>query len=267
VEQSLALVELRVFLRMSGRVVCYCPDVPQAFRDSIADTGIEYVRGVEQSGNTTGALRLSAAMLGERRFVPQRAEMLDALPNLRPGLLDAWRMNLNLSDRFEWRKFRKELRLPSDVPSRPATARAVVDSLRQGAKDVLLVVAHNDGTYIYMPSGERLAFKDIAALKRETPPDRIVVLVTCKGASPQEGLKSLAAMLLENRLAKSVFASSDFIDARKLPEMLDRLSSSPSLRSALKEFQFEQYVENAHEYRPHDFFAPPWFLRPRLPRV
>jgi len=268
--QSLALVELRVFLRASGRVICYCASVPDAFRESSGYTGIEYVRAVEHSANTTPDLVLSAALLGERHFDPSRSELLDGLPSIRLGLLglwDTWRMNLNFADRHEWRRFRQDIEFPSGVPSKPATARDVTEGLRRGEKDILLVLAHNDGNYIYLQSGEKLAFRDISELKREVSPNRVVVLITCRGASRQGGLASLAEMMLQNRLAKSVFASEDLIDARQLPTILQRLSSTPSLRSALHEFKFDQYVENRHDSYPGKLYHTGRVLRSRLLRA
>lgn len=267
--KSLASVELRVFLRASGRVVCYCPELPEAFREAIAETSIEYVRGIEQSANNTTAMRLSAAQLGERRFDAARAEMFDALPNIRLGLLglwDTWRMNLNFADRFEWRKFREEVKVPEGIPTRAATARDFIDALRNGEKDVLLVIAHNDGTFLYMPSGQKIAFSDIAALKRAVTPERVVVLITCEGATPHQNLASLAQLLLQNRLARSVFASENLVDARQLPSILESLKSSSTLRAVLRQFQFDQFVENTHD-NGIGFSTTGTLLRPWVPRA
>jgi hypothetical protein len=213
------------------------------------DTGTQYVRGIEGSGNRETAEVLTAARLGQKRFEAANAELLDGLPNLRRGILglwDSWRMNLAFSVRHEWRQFRRDLRLPAQVATRQATARDVMNALRVEHKDILLVVAHNDGRYVYLPSGERIAFADIGSVRREVAPHRVVVLITCKGASKNEGLDSIAKLILDNRLARSVFASEDFVDARNLPNILSRLLEAPSLRTALESFGFDQYAKSSY---------------------
>ena len=199
-EESLTDAEIRVYLRSSRRVIFYGSEVPEAFRQSSTDTGIEYVRGAERSANATPDQHLAAAGLGDGRLDPARAELLDGLPNIREGILGLWDtlwMNLPFSARHEWRDFRRDIELPRGVPSRPATARNVTEGLTAGTQDILLVVAHNDGDYLYLPSRERIKLRDIAALTRAEPPDRVVVLITCKGALRQEGLaSSLAEMIL-----------------------------------------------------------------------
>jgi hypothetical protein len=264
------LAEMRIYLRASGQVICYCPMVPQTFKDTVGEVGIAYVRGVEGSANNTQALRLSAMQHGERSFDPQRAELLDGLPNIRPGILgvwDAWRMNLDFRQRGDWVDFRRNLELPAAIPTRPASARELMKNLREGEKDVLLVVAHNDGTFVYMPNRERVAFSDIASLKRDVAPDRAVVLITCEGAKLNEQLQSLTQILLQNRLARTVYASESAVDARQLPDILRQLSGPGTYRDALRKFRFDQFVEYRHDHSIHGSARLPRFLRSGFPHV
>lgn len=242
---STVLPQLRALLRSTDHVVCDST-VPDILSEAARTVETNIIRGGMASRNVSTAQLVAASAMVERQLDPQRAEVLNALPRVRSGILglwDAWRMELPLSMRHEWRKFGEEVTMPTEIPSQPASAKAILSSLSEGTRDVLLVVAHNNGTYIYLPTGERVAFAEIKSLKRAVAPERVVVLLTCRGAVSQKGTGSLAETILNNGLATSVFAADDVVDARKIPEILSSLASEKSMHSALRDFGFFPFVE------------------------
>jgi hypothetical protein len=121
------------------------------------------------------------------------------------------------------------------ISSSVAEKDIVLRELREGSADVVLIFAHSNGTKIYMPgkSGSSISLAELSAMKRQTAPDRVVVLVACDAGAVNKDTQSLAEALLAGKLARTVFAYPGAISPSYVPEMLERLRSGISLRSAL----------------------------------
>jgi hypothetical protein len=132
------------------------------------------------------------------------------------------------NDRDGWLRERKTIETSAEeigVPAIRATKPALLDELKSGNKDVIFVIAHSDSQSIYLPGsdGDKISIRELRSLKRDNTPDRIVVLLVCEGGSVNERTSSMAEILLQNNLAKSVLATPDLVDARGIAAMLRQL--------------------------------------------
>ena len=189
-----------------------------------------------------------AIELGNQTFFARPVVILDGLPHgdkngkVTGGELKL--MGLKRSQRAGWQDLRKSI-AERKMPITKASAERVKEQLLRGHENILFLIAHNDGKHIYLPSGERLSMEELSLLKRDTSPDRVIVLVTCYGLRSSEGLeKSLAKTFVQNRFAKTVFATHETFDARSVPGLLDRLrTNNTPLREILQEYGLQQIVK------------------------
>jgi len=124
-----------------------------------------------------------------------------------------------------------------------ASKTEVLKELQSGNSNLVFVVAHSSGEITYFPgrAGETSSLKEVSGLKRENTPERVVVLVTCKGGAVNSENASLAEVLLHNRLARTVFASTEDVDARLVPKLLQEISMKGiAVREVLKKYGFQQ---------------------------
>ena len=120
--------------------------------------------------------------------------------------------------------------------------------LEKGISDVLVLFAHSPEKLIYMRDGP-VPFEEIKEIKRQEAPDRIVYLFCCKEGSVNENSASLAEILLENNLAKSVFASRVNLPVLKLQPILEDILANPDkARSILQQIHCIQIVSSINVY-------------------
>jgi hypothetical protein len=68
-------------------------------------------------------------------------------------------------------------------------------------------------------------------------------LITCRAGAVNSRTASLSEAILQNKLARAVFASSEDVDARIVPRLLEEMmSSGAGVRDALKKSGFTQIV-------------------------
>lgn len=162
-------------------------------------------------------------------------------------------MDLKLGQRDAWEKLLSNIKSQSlPVQMTQASKDSLQEELLHGNNDVVFLIAHNDGHLIYLPgSGGTISFDDIRHLQRSEAPNRTIVLVTCNGGTLNESPRSLTDILLENKLAKTVFSSQRDVDANVVPALLrDLLAGGSDIRSTLIKYGYFQFVMRLARINP-----------------
>lgn len=239
----------REYMRKSQTVVLLGDPLPPPLPNDAKQLGISLVRHARRSANVDPEAIGRAARKGVEQFTNGSYIVLNALPNTDgiglPFMLS--KMNLSLLDTLAWRGIvqgvRKEANRFSSNAVKVANRANVLNELEAGASNVLLLVAHNQDKRIYLPDGTSIGFGEIEAIKRQVAPDRTIVLVTCEAGGVGGIDPSLAELLLQNRLATSVFASQKSVNASDVPKILAELSKGP-MRASLLPFELLQIVSS-----------------------
>jgi len=224
--------------------------LPDEWFHLIRGSGRPYVRVRPTSPNQGLSGIKGAARLGDQSISQDRARIISALPRLNGGLLDYWelsRMGLDWGERAGWKG------LLSDLASRSlldqmveADSEVLRTELVTGTSDVVFVIAHNDADhrFIYLPGSRgKISYDDVGSMRREVAPDRTIVLITCEGGRENADAWSLAEMMVQNKLAKTVFASRNKVSAVNLPAILnDLLKNGGKLRDTLDKYDYLQFV-------------------------
>jgi hypothetical protein len=221
---------------------------PSEWFNLIKNSGRPYVIVTPQSPNRGFEGIKSAAGLGDRPIQPNSVHILSAFPKLDGWISGYWelhRINLELSQRGAWEKILssiKSQRLPAPISD--ASKSSLREELVYGNSDFVFLIAHNDGHFVYLPGSEGpISYDEIRSLQRSDAPNRTIVLVTCNGGTLNENPRALADILLQNKLAKSVFASQGDIYADTVPSLLrDLLVGGSDVRSTLIKYGYFQFV-------------------------
>jgi len=222
--------------------------LPHKWYEVIKNSGRPYVRVTPDSPNQDFSGIQEAAELGGQRVASKGFRILSALPKLDGWLSGYWelyRMDLRMGQRDAWERLLTALKNQSLLDRMsPITKDSLQSELLGGSGDVVFVIAHNDGHFVYLPgSGGTVSYDEIRGLKRYAAPNRTIVLITCNGGSSSESTRSLADILLQNKLAKTVFASPTDVDASTLPALMkDLLSEGGELRRTLEKYSYLQFV-------------------------
>ena len=186
-----------------------------------------------------------AALLGREVRSNQNLRVYNALPSETgaDGVSERTRMRIEGSEQ-DWAAVNDRIRdalsiahhLPNSTIWQTAEKDRLLEELREGESNVVLIFAHSDGSKIYMPgkSGSSISTEELRAVRHWKAPNRVVILVACEAGAVNQGTQSIAEALLESDLATTVFAYPGLISASYVPEMLARLSAgTSSLRDAL----------------------------------
>jgi hypothetical protein len=223
-----------------GDVFVLKGDVTQEDEDRFKELGqVVTVSGSSPKRSYEEAVR--AATIALRPFKAEQAVVMSALPYERDaerGREELARMGLHgTSD--GWRSAGREIRKTAEegrIPVRIATKKAVLKEFQEGENDVLFLVAHSDSNSILLPgvAGGRITVRDLDSIKRESAPDRAIVLLACKTRAVKGQSPSLAETLIKNRLASIVFASDEFVYTKDVSAMLRNLHQSGTLGQAFE---------------------------------
>jgi hypothetical protein len=225
-------------------------EIPDEWLKILTDNWkIPYVRQTEQSQNRSTMEIVTAAHLGDKKPSPQDLRIFSALPKRRGlfSIFELWRMNIPLDQTKQWHELDDQIRQTANRLSLnvvDAKKEVLLQEIRNGSNDALLIFAHNEYGRFYMSgvNGESISFDEIQNISRTTAPPRAIYLITCSEGSVNHGVESLAETMLKNKLAQTVFASTTDVDARKVPALLDALLRAHSPREAMREFGFIQIV-------------------------
>jgi hypothetical protein len=223
---------------------------PRDWFGLIKNSGRPYAIVTPESPNKSFEGIKPAAELGDRPIRANSVHVLSAFPKL-----DGWtlisdyfelhRMKLDFNQRHAWNRILssiKDQQLP--VPIEEATRESLRNELLNGNSDFVFLIAHNDGSFVYLPgSSGPISYDEIRGLQRSVAPNRTIVLVTCNGGVLNESPRTLADILLQNKLAKTVFAAQGDIYADTVPGLLkDLLVGDSNVRSTLIKYGYFQFV-------------------------
>lgn len=192
----------------------------------------------------------AAAALGEKSLTPHTTKFYNSLPQETgaASYTELRRMGLDPSQGEQWQRLHahvvkttSSLGLDVRVPQK----QQLIQELAHGADDVVFVFAHNDGQSIYLSGarGESISMREISQIWRTEAPNRVIVAIVCEAGGVNGDQATLAELLLKNRLAKTVFASSKPVDARMIPQLLQKLfTPGAKLREVLTQLDFQQHV-------------------------
>jgi hypothetical protein len=205
-----------------------------------------YVRSSSSSPKTTPAEFLRASEILDRRPRPGTLRIMSALPQSTGWVdfpVELHRMGLSVFEASGWSKLRDqmtqlqtELRETESKPSsdgeplikpllrhhriESASKAAFLNELAHGGRDQLMLIAHFEDGELHFPDGDTLSLDELRSVKRETAPDRTLILISCKTGEVNEPVQSLAEIALQNKLALNVIAPPQPVSATDVPNLL-----------------------------------------------
>jgi hypothetical protein len=126
--------------------------------------------------------------LAERYFEKDKLTIVDGLPRNRAAVME---MGPFVGDTSTWTSFRAQVEGLLQTRSGAAVQSRASDFLHElesGDSDMIILIAHSTGTYLYL-NGTRISIRDLLRLKSRTNPSsrpRLAVLVVCDAGRPQE---------------------------------------------------------------------------------
>jgi hypothetical protein len=154
-------------------------------RKLVEASGNEFIRRSPELSHDLLGTNMRLQELESRPFVEDKLSIINGLPDSPDSVA---LMGPLAGDPADWLDFRN--RVVETLSGRKAqmvTSREdFVNELTQGENDVIVLVAHSTGTYLYL-NGERLSIEDLKALPpRRTPSrrPRLAVLVSCEAGKP-----------------------------------------------------------------------------------
>jgi hypothetical protein len=218
----------------------------QTWHKWLATTCKRCVLSSRRSANRTIPEKAFAALLG--RAVPriQAMRVYNALPYEQrdpDSTQERTRMGIDGS-KDRWIEINKRIRssigvdspadLDNGIKIHTARKEPLMEELREGNADVVLIFAHSDGRKIYLPgrNGSSISIDELRTVRRKESPPRAVILVACEAGAVNQDTNSFAEALVENNLAATVFAYPGRVSASYIPEMFARLRTGVSLRDA-----------------------------------
>lgn len=196
-----------------------------------------------------------ATALGGKPLDPATTKVFNALPqetDMDASRRELGRMHIVGTGR-EWEAVNERIKTAAaGFPSQVASKEALLHELHHGHSSVIVVYAHFDGEHLYMPgaNGSTLSVEEIAKIDRTNDPlvkNRVIVLAACNTAAAASYSQSLASVLLQKGIARTVLATDRPYDARDIPALMARLKGQISLRPAGG--QLRQYVELGYPNR------------------
>lgn len=207
-----------------------------------------YLRHSDASPKRTMNELLHAQQILERRPEPGRVRIMSALPQSTgsiDSLIELYRMGLNVTESSNWRKLQGEMsQLQSDLRRRPetveinlggvvgqalslshhrietATKDAFVKELRNGTNDYVVLIAHFDDEGLHFPDGSTLTTAELGGIRRDTAPERTLILISCDAGLVNGPVRSAGEIALKNNLALGVIAPPRPVSAAEVPGLL-----------------------------------------------
>jgi len=219
-----------------------------SIRALVEKAGHEYIRRSERSSadllNTDKKLRAL-----ETAFVEDRLTVINGLPENLEAVSAMGGLNGDASD---WLDFRGKVVdiLQGHASQVASSAQKLRDELTEGENDVIVLVAHATGAYLYI-NGERLSINDISRTwpRRRLPltKPRVAVLISCetgKPARPLTGWRSwfskqmvpLAEILVEKGYVSKVVAPDHTIRQDEALTVLQHALKGVPPRSLFKDW-------------------------------
>lgn len=241
----------------SDRPIVNSGDVPygSAWQNVISGHESKTITHEKGSANSDLLSITLATNLGDTSLDPAKTKIFNALP-LGTGELELQHMGITAGAPEQWAEANREISHASQgFQSSIATKQSLLEELRTGSSDVVVIYAHFDGNALHFPGYpvETLSVDEIAQIHRVGDPStsgRVIILAACSTAAVPSGgqARSLVQTLLANGIARTVFATDRPFNAWNIIPLMDKLKSK-TIREAAG--QLRQHVE----IDPPD----PWF--------
>jgi hypothetical protein len=198
---------------------------------------LNFVVWTKYSPKVDGLEATAAAALVSKKFNPSEVSLFDALPSEAGtvrGRLELSRMGLPARPK-DWLTARQQIRAAANgISIHTATKPALIKELTEGNATFLLVIAHSDSNYLYLPgvNGGRLSLSELNQIQRQDAPHRVIVLLACKAGDVNNSVASIAEVILKNKLATAVLAASNYVYAADLSSMIAAFVTSGKLGGA-----------------------------------
>jgi len=200
--------------------------LPEAWSRHLRQRG-QYLRNSRHSPKDELGDFIHAAEALNRRAEPGRVRVLSALPNDEGWFGLRWQlhqMGLDVGEASGWSNVQKEInavRSKSAFPVESATKESVLQELRAGSSETVVVVAHNNDGLLHFPDGSTLSLAELSALSRLEAPDRTLVLISCDAGVVNGRTLSASEVVVKHKLALNVLAHPAPISATEVPAMLE----------------------------------------------
>lgn len=243
--------ELHQLLGDATTVVHQGDNLPEEWRKPLRLRDI-YVRRSDTSPKSSWHEYMRAAQILNRPPQVGRVKILSALPqatDLIDSVFELRRMGMDVFESGGWRNVQKQMSQLQDklrgksesVLPEPtgkegefyrlftllnhytietATKKAFVEDLANGSNDYILLIAHFDGKRLYFPNGDTMTKEEFANIKRESAPERTLVLISCDTGTVNEPVESLGEIALRNKLAMNVVAPARKLSGAEVPDFL-----------------------------------------------
>ena len=245
----------------SGATVVNSGDVPHgpSWRAYAASHPGKAVIHEKNSANADWKAIREATALAEKTLDPASTKVFNALPqetDEEASRLERARMGGIVGTREAWQAVNQRIRESAEgFHSQVADKQSLMDELQHGRASVVVIYAHFDGVRLYMPgvNGETISVDEIRRINRtgdSTVGHRTIVLAACSTAAAPggNGAQSLVQVLLENGVARNVFATDRPYDARDIPALLTSLRLKP-MQEASDRLSPHVEIEWPHELR------------------
>jgi len=212
--------------------------LPEQWESVVKDKGVPHVQVSDHSPKRTLAEHAAAARRLDTRLESGNIGLFSALPrgSERDVILDRLEaLGLPLDQADAWREVDQDvaaLEARSGHRIETLTKPGLLNELRVGTTEIVVLFAHSLDGSIRLPDGERVTPEEIAGIQRDQVASRTIVLISCGAGATNASDISIAEILLKNGLAGSVIAPPGLVNATEIPEMLRRLFNGETLNQS-----------------------------------
>jgi hypothetical protein len=236
----------------------------QQWRDLKKKYPSQFIIHEPESANNDKVSISAAIALGDKPIDPAKVKIFNALPQAQ----DIYNFSIEQNRMLiggtpeSWRTLNEQIKQRSEGfgDVRVATKKELLEELRSGTSDTIIVYAHLANGDIYLPTpvypldqtdlfgeanGERISIEEFEQVVRNDSgaKNRVIILAACDAGSRTEETRALTSVMLQNRHAGAVWAIDRPFDAKLIPELMKAVKSGQTLRLALAQVHLQQYVE------------------------
>jgi hypothetical protein len=233
--------ELKKALANKEAVVSRGDPLPSEWEAAVDSTRIPHLHVSERSPKRTAEEHVSSVSALRERYDPVTTRIFTALPRIETdrSLADQIEsIGLRLDQLEGWRRLDEEIRdveVSTNMRLVVAEKAAILEELRVGRDNTIVIFAHSQDDNIRLSSGERITPEELSAIHREEAPARTIVLVSCGAGAVNMPTTGIGEILVANKMAANVIAPSGLVSATTIPDMLRRfVAGQETLYEAFK---------------------------------
>ena len=231
-----------------GDVFVLKGEVTQGEEDLFNQIGQTVIVSKLSPKSENGEAALAATLL-LRPLKAENAMVMNALPyETEGGRGEEELARMRLRGRpQEWGSARRQIvSAAGQMPIKAVTKKDVLKEFHEGNSNILFVIAHSDSNAIFLPgvAGGKITREDLDTIRRESTPNRAIVLLACKTGVANGDTHSIAEALIKNKLANVVVASDELISVKDVAEMLRNLQAGATLGQVFQALRAIVQVDN-----------------------